>query len=88
MHDEVLRFAACLEEHFPHPVARAVVRAAAEKNLEHRERHAEVEYIVAHGIASSLDGKRVVIGSRAFRGRRRAGGNLRWPTRRVSHEQT
>ncbi len=64
--DEVLRFAACLEEHFPHPVARAVVRAAAEKNLEHRERHAEVEYIVAHGIASSLDGKRVVIGSEHF----------------------
>ncbi len=64
--DEVLRFAACLEEHFPHPVARAVVRAAAERGLEHRERHAEVEYIVAHGIASSLDGKRVVIGSEHF----------------------
>ena len=64
--DEVLRFAACLEEHFPHPVARAVVRAAAERNLEHRERHAAVEYIVAHGIASSLDGKRVVIGSKHF----------------------
>ena len=64
--DEVLRFAACLEEHFPHPVARAVVRAAAEKGLEHRERHAEVEYIVAHGIASSLAGKRVVIGSEHF----------------------
>lgn len=64
--DEVLRFAACLEEHFPHPVARAVVRAAADKGLEHRERHAEVEYIVAHGIASSLAGKRVVIGSEHF----------------------
>ena len=64
--DEVLRFAACLEEHFPHPVARAVVRAAAEKGLEHRERHAEVGYIVAHGIASSLAGKRVVIGSEHF----------------------
>ena len=64
--NEVLRFAACLEEHFPHPVARAVVRAAAEKGLEHRERHAEVEYIVAHGIASSLAGKRVVIGSEHF----------------------
>ena len=63
---QVLRFAACLEEHFPHPVARAVVRAAAEKNLKHRERHAEVEYIVAHGIASSLDGKRAVIGSEHF----------------------
>lgn len=63
---QVLRFAACLEEHFPHPVARAVVRAAAEKNLKHRERHASVEYIVAHGIASSLDGKRCVIGSEHF----------------------
>ncbi len=63
---QVLRFAACLEEHFPHPVARAVVRAAAEKNLKHRERHAAVEYIVAHGIASSLDGKRAVIGSKHF----------------------
>ena len=63
---QVLRFAACLEEHFPHPVARAVVRAAAAKNLKHRERHAEVEYIVAHGIASSLEGKRAVIGSRHF----------------------
>ncbi len=64
--DEVLRFAACLEEHFPHPVARAVVNAANERKLEHRERHAAVEYIVAHGIASSLDGKRVVIGSKHF----------------------
>ncbi len=63
---EVLRFSACLEEHFPHPVARAVVRAAQERGLSHRERHASVEYIVAHGIASSLDGKRVVIGSRHF----------------------
>lgn len=64
--DQVLRFSACLEEHFPHPVARAVVRAAEEKNLKHHERHAEVEYVVAHGIASSLDGERVVIGSRHF----------------------
>ena len=64
--DQVLRLSACLEEHYPHPVARAVVRAAAEKNLKHRERHAEVEYVVAHGLASSLDGKRVVIGSRHF----------------------
>lgn len=63
---QILRLAACLEEHFPHPVARAVVRAAAQRNLKHRERHAEVEYIVAHGIASSLDGKRVVIGSGHF----------------------
>ena len=64
--DRVLRLAACLEEHFPHPVARAVVDEAASRSLKHRERHAEVEYIVAHGIASSLDGKRVVIGSSHF----------------------
>ncbi len=63
---QILRFAACLEEHFPHPVARAVVRAAAERNLKHRERHAEVEYVVAHGIVSSLEGKRCVIGSAHF----------------------
>ncbi len=63
---EVLRFAACLEEHFPHPVARAVVNAAMEHNLEHREMHGDVEYLVAHGIASSLDGRRVVIGSEHF----------------------
>ena len=63
---EVLRFAACLEEHFPHPVARAVVNAAMQKNLEHRELHGDVEYLVAHGIVSSLDGKRVVIGSQHF----------------------
>ena len=63
---QVLRFAACLEEHFPHPVARAVVRAAERRNLKHRERHASVEYLVAHGIASSLDGKRAVIGSEHF----------------------
>lgn len=64
--DEVLRTSACLEEHFPHPVARAMVAAAAARSLEHRERHAEVAYIVAHGIASELDGKRIVIGSRHF----------------------
>ena len=63
---EVLRFAACLEEHFPHPVARAVVNAAFEQGLEHRELHGDVEYLVAHGIVSSLDGKRVVIGSQHF----------------------
>lgn len=63
---EVLRFAACLEEHFPHPVARAVVNAATERGLEHRELHGDVEYLVAHGIASSLDGCRVVIGSEHF----------------------
>ncbi len=64
--DEALRLAACLEEHFPHPVARAVVNAALEEDLEHRERHAAVEYVVAHGIVSSLDGERVVIGSAHF----------------------
>jgi len=64
--DRVLRLAACLEEHYPHPVARAVVGAAAERHIVHREEHAEVEYIVAHGLASSLGGKRVVIGSRHF----------------------
>lgn len=64
--DEILRMAACFEEHFPHPVARAVVNKALEAGLEHRERHAEVEYIIAHGIASSIDGKRAVIGSEHF----------------------
>lgn len=64
--DEVLRLAACLEEHFPHPVARAVVDRARLEGLEHRERHAEVEYVVAHGIVSSLDGARVLIGSEHF----------------------
>ena len=63
---EVLRLSACLEEHFPHPVARAVVNAALEAGVEHRERHGEVEYIVAHGIASTLEGMRVVIGSEHF----------------------
>ena len=64
--DEVLRLAACLEEHFPHPVARAVVRKAEEEDLQHKEEHAEVKYIVAHGIASELHGKRVFIGSRHY----------------------
>ncbi|MEE0027570.1 MAG: heavy metal translocating P-type ATPase [Atopobiaceae bacterium] len=64
--DQVLRLSACLEEHYPHPVARAVVKAAADKNLKHRERHAKVEYVVAHGLVSSLDAKRVVIGSPHF----------------------
>ena len=64
--DEVLRLSACLEEHFPHPVARAVVNAARERGLEHRERHAAVEYIVAHGIASSIEGRREIIGSAHF----------------------
>jgi len=63
---EVLRVAACLEEHFPHPVARAVVNAAATRKLEHRHLHGDVEYLVAHGIASTIEGKRAVIGSEHF----------------------
>lgn len=65
-HEEVLRLAACLEEHFPHPVARAVVRRAEEENLHHQEEHADVKYVVAHGIASELRGQRVFIGSRHY----------------------
>ena len=64
--DEMLRIAACLEEHFPHSMAKAVVDAAKEKNLEHEEMHTKVEYIVAHGIATTIEGKRVVIGSHHF----------------------
>ena len=64
--DELLRIAACLEEHFPHSMAKAVVDAAAGKNLEHEEVHSEVEYIVAHGISSMIDGQKVVIGSHHF----------------------
>ena len=64
--DEILKTAACLEEHFPHSVARAIVHAAEEKQLEHKEEHAEVEYIVAHGIASQLGGRRALIGSAHF----------------------
>ena len=64
--DDVLRLAACLEEHFPHSMANAVVRAAKEKGLAHEEMHSEVEYIVAHGIASRVSGQRVVIGSYHF----------------------
>ena len=64
--DDVLRLAACLEEHFPHSMANAVVRAAKEQNLAHEEVHSEVEYIVAHGIASRVSGERVVIGSYHF----------------------
>ena len=63
---EVLRFAACLEEHFPHPVARAVVNEATERGLEHRHLHGDVEYLVAHGIASTIEDKRAVIGSEHF----------------------
>ena len=63
---EVLQLAACLEEHFPHSMANAVVRAAKERGISHEEMHSEVEYIVAHGIASRVGGKRVVIGSAHF----------------------
>lgn len=63
---EVLRTMACLEEHFPHPVARAVVRKAEEENLQHAEEHAQVEYVVAHGVASTLDGQKVCVGSRHY----------------------
>ena len=64
--DELLRIAACLEEHFPHSMAKAVVDAAQEKNLVHEELHSKVEYIVAHGISSTIEGKSVVIGSYHF----------------------
>ena len=64
--DELLRIAACLEEHFPHSMAKAVVDAATQKNLEHEEMHSKVEYIVAHGIASTINEKRAVIGSAHF----------------------
>ena len=63
---EVLQLAACLEEHFPHSMANAVVRAAKERGISHEEMHSEVEYIVAHGIASRVGGTRVVIGSAHF----------------------
>ncbi len=63
---EALRLAACLEEHFPHPVAKAVVHLASEEGLDHAERHATVEYVAAHGVASCLDGQRVLLGSRHF----------------------
>ncbi|MDO5712841.1 MAG: heavy metal translocating P-type ATPase [Tissierellia bacterium] len=61
--DEFLRTAACIEEHFPHSMGRAIVQAAKDEGLSHAERHAEVEYIVAHGITTRLEGKRILIGS-------------------------
>lgn len=64
--DDMLRVAACLEEHFPHSMAKAVVDAASKKGLSHEEMHTKVEYIVAHGIATSINGKRTVIGSYHF----------------------
>ncbi len=63
---EMLRLAACLEEHFPHSMANAVVQAARERGLDHEEMHSHVEYIVAHGISSTVDGEKVVIGSAHF----------------------
>ena len=64
--DDMLRVAACLEEHFPHSMANAVVRAARERDLAHEEMHSQVEYIVAHGISSMVEDKKVVIGSAHF----------------------
>ncbi len=64
--DELLRIAACLEEHFPHSMAKAVVNAANEKNLQHEEMHSKVEYIVAHGISTTIGEKRAIIGSYHF----------------------
>jgi heavy metal translocating P-type ATPase len=64
--EEVLKIAACLEEHFPHSVARAIVNQATEEGLAHAEEHAEVEYVVAHGISSQLHGKHCLIGSHHF----------------------
>ncbi len=63
---EMLRTAACLEEHYPHSMANAVVRAAVEQGLTHEEMHAKVEYIVAHGISSTIGAQKVVIGSQHF----------------------
>ena len=64
--DELLRTAACLEEHFPHSMAKAVVDAAKKKSLDHEEKHSKVEYIVAHGISTQLEGKKTIIGSHHF----------------------
>ncbi|WP_443771060.1 heavy metal translocating P-type ATPase [Anaerostipes sp.] len=64
--NELLRIAACLEEHFPHSMAKAVVNAAKEKHLMHEENHSKVEYIVAHGISTTIEGKKAVIGSYHF----------------------
>ena len=64
--DEVLRISACLEEHFPHSVANAVVIGAEKRGISHSEEHTEVEYVVAHGIATTLHGKRAIIGSKHF----------------------
>ena len=63
---EMLRLAACLEEHYPHSIASAVVKAASDQGLTHDEKHSEVQYVVAHGIASHIDGQKIVIGSAHF----------------------
>lgn len=63
---EVLKIAACLEEHFPHSIARAVVKQAQKENIEHKEMHSKVEYVVAHGIVSMINNKRALIGSYHF----------------------
>ena len=63
---ELLRYAACLEEHYPHSVANAVVTAAVEREIPHDEMHSKVEYVVAHGISSEIDGKKAIIGSYHF----------------------
>ncbi len=64
--DELLRMAACMEEHFPHSMAKAVVNAARERNLEHEEMHSKVDYIVAHGISTLIGDKKAIIGSHHF----------------------
>ena len=64
--NDLLRIAACLEEHFPHSMAKAVVDAAKERHLSHEEMHSKVEYVVAHGISSSIDNRKVLIGSSHF----------------------
>ena len=64
--DEALKIAACLEEHFPHSMANAVVRAAQQRGLTHEEMHSQVQYLVAHGIASTVKGEKVIIGSYHF----------------------
>ena len=64
--EEVLKTAACIEEHFPHSMARAIVKGAEQRGILHAEEHAEVNYIVAHGIATTLHGERAIIGSRHF----------------------
>lgn len=64
--EEVLKTAACIEEHFPHSMARAIVKGTEKRGVVHAEEHAEVNYIVAHGIATTLHGERAVIGSRHF----------------------